>query len=546
MAGFRETFERPLGGYAPLAWAATALLLSSPGCITSANEGIDPPTDELSFITGLLLEGGEASGSACSGPSECSDTQACVQGQCQGAAPYIVAANANSNRDYNGSALVVLDLKRFFDATGIDGLGSAGASVSAAGEELTAERPCRRDAAQARVIECEESFFALPDAGVAMGVFAGAPVAMHQKSGERQILVPVRGEPSVTVVDLQGGQGGTPLRLSCASDGEARRCDAEHKLRAVRGDASLGRLPMHPRGIITDPSFDPPLAMMAHDARPELTLIAFEQNRADAAMILDTVPILASGPAGIGNSQDGRSGGSDLALYPCQPRESGGTPPLSTRNCTQPLVYASYRNRARVDLVSVTDLKDMQESKASCVQAKNAGASTFGCGVGARAVEHFDTGSFVPVDGSPADAFGASAFVPDGSYYFLLQRAPGALLRFDSRVDPKTQMPKNSFAGAIDICADASDLLIYSGERNYALVTCRDASQVNLIDLDSFNLIRSISVAANPSAMVADPVREVVYIPSFMNASINVLDMSESRPTRHSIVARLGLLEEID
>lgn len=526
-------------------WLGGLMTLAGAGCLTSANQGIDPPLDRMAFVTGLVLEGDAPTGQACDQDTPCPAGQGCQQGQCSAAPSRLIAANANSNRDYNGSALVVFDLDRFFDATGLEGFAKAPASATLLdpGATPTADAPCRKDAVMPGIVECEESFFSMPDAGVAMGVFAGNPVAMTQADGQRQIVVPVRGEPSVTVVDvMQGPQG---MQLRCADAPDARRCDADHKLRFVRNTPELGRLPMHPRGVVTDAKFDPPLAVLAHDSRPEITLVGFEAAKDDEAMILDTVPLLSSGPSGLGGTTPVRGGGSDLAMYPCTPANEGGTPPLSTRNCTEPLLYASYRNRARVDLISVSHAQDVT-SKPSCVRAEKAGVSTFGCGVGARRVASFSTGAIRPFQGASADMMGASAFSPDASYFYLLQRAPGVLLRFDTRVDPVTQMPKNEFAGAVDVCEKASSLLLYSGERNYGVVTCRDAAEIYLVDLDSFTVLKTIKVAANPSGMAADLAREVVYVASFLNANVSVIDMSNSRPTRHSVVARLGLLEEIE
>lgn len=545
MADVRTT--TPVSRRSWLTLAAISLFGFTSACLSGANDGVDPPMDRLFFITGLNLEGASSTGASCDAQTSCPTGQACVQGQCRGPARYLVAANANSKREYNASTLAVFDLDRFFGATGIKGLSTAGSSeqIQPAGATPSAQLPCRRDAAQTRVVECEESFFALPDAGVALGVFAGAPTPFLQKGGERQLLVPVRGEPSITVVDVRGGEGTAPIQLSCAKDPQTRRCDAAHKLRAVRNSVDLGRLGMHPRSIVTYPSFEPPLAMLGHDSRPDLTLLGFEAPNATSAMILDRVPLLTQGPAGIGGNAAARAGTSALAIYPCRSAKDGGTPPLSTRNCTQPLVYASYRNRARVDMISVSDLKEQAKNKASCVRARKAGVSEFACGVGARTVDSFETGSLIPATNVPKDLFGASAFLPDGSFYFLVQREPGALLRFDSRIDARSQMPKNQFAGAIDVCAGASDLLLYSGQRNYALVSCRDAAQVYLVDLDAFVLIKSIDVGASPSGMVADAAREVIYIPNFMNSTVTVLDMSETRSTRHSVIARLGLREEV-
>lgn len=533
---------------APLAGALGVALTAA--CLSGPNIGIDPPLDRLSFVTGLVLEGGALPDAPrCVDNSPCGADQACVQGRCERASNYLLAVNANSARDYNGSAISAFRLDRFLDATGLEGLARGpGAAIQPAGSPLSQDFPCRRDAVQSRVIECEESYFAEPSAGVALGVFAGQPAKIRRANGQRQILVPVRGEPSVTVVSIEGGQDSTSLRLQCAADPSARRCDSAHKLREVRDDSELGRLPLHPRSIVAIPDFSPPLALLSHDSRPELTLVGFENDRADSAMILESVRFFNEGQAGTGNSIGGGlalGGASDLSLYPCRSVQEGGNPPQITKNCQQPLVYASYRNRARVELLTVSDLGAQSSSRASCVRARAAGASTFACGVGARSIERFDVASIRP-NSSNNDVFGDTAFLPDGSRYFMVQRRPGALLRYDTSIDPDTRMPRNRFAGAIDICANASDFVTYSGARTYGLLSCRDEAKVYLVDLDAFVLVKTIDLGASPSGMVADPVRKLVYIPTFMDAIIAVLDMDPERATQHSVIARLGLREELN
>lgn len=529
--------------------------VASVSCLNEANNGVTPPLDRIRYLSGAVLDprptGQSGEGSACSRDSECPAALACVEQKCRGAARYLIAVNANSDRQHNGSTLIPIDLQAFLDAAGNS------AKLGGFDQVLDAATPCRRSRFRRELIECDERFFTLPEAAAIIGSYAGAPAAQLGSAGEAVLVVPVTGDPSLTLLRLSGGlSGGSaanqaaspagtntgPLQLRCWK-GEGPRCRDDSRLEFVEGKAEARRLALHPRGILTLRQDQKPAALGLHGTSPEISVVDLDVGGSSGqkAAIVETLPAMIGGPVGGGNPDEALPGGAAMALYPCRPGQDAAKTPGLSQNCRNPLVYASYRSQARV---AVLNLVSADKGGAECPANPPAGSD---CGLSLNFVDVFQSsGPVVNGGGSQSgfysgDALGAMAFAPSGEELYILQRDPGALLKVDTSMDASRKMPRNQFVGAVDICSAATDLELFQAQsKSYALISCRDRNSLYLVDVEAMQVIRIITVGATPSQIIIDRVRKLAYVTSFTASMLSVVDLDPQRRTRFSEIARLG------
>jgi hypothetical protein len=192
--------------------------------------GIDPPKDELFFPTGLAVS---------------------PDGR------FLFVTNGNSDLEYNGGTVAVVDL----------------AAVSrrlAAG----AVSGCRWAPQNPDILECDETGLIIDEATVRIGSFASdlavlerpewAPEADPETTGHYRLYAPVRGDPSVTYVDVlfENEEEGSALRcLSCGNgcadrEADIPSCADDHVVGGPPAEAPYidVDLPEEPYGIFVDES----------------------------------------------------------------------------------------------------------------------------------------------------------------------------------------------------------------------------------------------------------------------------------------------------
>src|SRR5690606_7946093 len=133
-------------------------------------------------------------------------------------------------------SLMAIDLDAYWEAAFADP-----GVIRPAGASLSASAPCRRVANLPQVVECMEEPFVEADATIHFGNFPGPATAWLRNPGDDQamVLIPVRGDPSITYAELSGGLDGSPLRFECGQDSDPdgqRMCDDQHRLRFLRND----------------------------------------------------------------------------------------------------------------------------------------------------------------------------------------------------------------------------------------------------------------------------------------------------------------------
>ncbi|PRQ05897.1 hypothetical protein ENSA5_00080 [Enhygromyxa salina] len=556
------------------ATAATSLVVATVSIAALAtscgdgNPGFDPPANELAFPSGLMLDprvSTEPSG-PCITDDDCEGDQLCGGGdQCREPARWLFAINANSDRRFNAGSMLALDLDRFWEAAFGDpsAILSAGAALSpdsdaynwaedsgvcgSSGAQAKAKQGqwCRRVANTPQMVECLEEPFVCSESTVHFGTFPGPAAAwdVDPSDNEAMLLIPVRGDPSVTYVEISGT--GDDLRLDCGSDpghDGSRYCDDDHRLRFLDNDPELTRLAREPFRVLVSPQPDLPLAYVSHQGDPDFTLLALEGIDSDEIQrpaIVHQANLLVIDGASLAYQ-----GGFGLAQRPCD--VDSGNAPSRTNGCSRPLVYSALRWTPYVNVMTAIthpQVPDADASEAACVPDDDADIS---CVPQAEPVKDFAVGALstanVPLSTS-RPILADVAFSRTGNELYVLQSNPGGLLRIDTSIGPDGEtidLP----AGQVEVCSQPTTLAVYDdGDNEYGLVTCYRSGELFVVDLASLTVVGLSRAGIGPDTMTVDLAREVVYIANTLDATISVIEMDPDSPARFTQIARLGLQE---
>jgi DNA-binding beta-propeller fold protein YncE len=201
-------------------WIAIVLA----GCTASSKE-VQPKPDELFFPTGAAVSPDER---------------------------FLFVANANSELRYDSGAVFVLDL----DA--IDQVANAWTS----GADTSG---CEIDPDHRETLQCGEKEFILADAGARIGNFATDIAVQDTGNGTLRLIVPTRGDPSITWLDFDGS------RLHCTDDQGFAICDEKHRLSYVQNDPDLALVPDEPFDAYADSAGQ--FAVVTHLSNGSVSLI---------------------------------------------------------------------------------------------------------------------------------------------------------------------------------------------------------------------------------------------------------------------------------
>jgi hypothetical protein len=528
---------------------ALALGLCTSLACEDQNLGVPPPDDQLVFPSGLLMD---------PRPRPAGET-----------IRWLFVANANSALSYSAGTVVAVDLDAFWaewfdEETGQtdpychhdhDAADPAkqheGRCVQPAGAALDADHPCRHMATNARIIECDESNFV--KASVHVGHFG--TVLGHSLDGSKlRLWLPVRGDPSITYIDVRGGVDEIP-RFFCEQgddDKDPDKCGDLHRLTHLRNDDDLVPLGREPFNILISPDPDINLGYVTHAGGGRATLIDLEwigpdgRKRpaiVDQIMLFDLTGII---PGGYG-----------LAQHPC-PEENA---PLATRGCTRPLVYGSFRyglalrsvTAARLDptaepLPTGTDVDTGTDPAAGndpqCADEDEIGEpGKVACDPQFEDFWWFGIAGLDPSPGSSLPVLGDVAFGdPRGDRLYVVQTNPGALIAVDTSLDDDG-VPHDRQAGApVEVCSEPTNMELFDdGLDRYALISCFRSAYVFVVDLDRMAVVQQIIAGTGPHDLVVDYERGAVYAANTLEATISVIDISRDRATRFTELARIGL-----
>ncbi len=544
-----------------VAVAATAATTGQLGC-TDPNTGIDPPVGNLFFPEGLLLDPRTPEGEA---------------------ARYLFVSNGNNDLAFNGGSVSVIDLEAFFDAWSADAAGDDGEPgrtytpypfcegpgercVLDVGAPTSDEFPCRRLGLLPQVVECDEGPFVVD--GVRLGDFSTLIDASIEPSGKARLWIPVRGDPSVTYVDVEGSWPEAP-DLDCGQsrgDGEARdesRCSDDFRLTHLRNEGDLDELPREPFNVHITEGEGYRYAFVAHSSGPALTVIDLDGLRGndDRPAIVDirdvfrpTIGTVLTGGFGLATRPCGACGtGEDVD-------DPGFNQPEITQGCTRPLVYSSLRFQLLATSFTASgidedELPDGAGQRDGCEDAQGnylgpycAGPDEIGqacalvCEPQIRNIVRFPIGGVDPLAATTAEALGDVQFGDAcGDELYVLQTNPGALLRLDTSLD--AGVPEDIPAGRpIEVCDQPTRFKVWP-EQGLAFVSCFQAAYVYVVDLRAEQVVDTVITGTGPHDLVLDEVRGMLYVANLLEGSVSVIDVSLDRPTRFKEIARIGLQE---
>jgi hypothetical protein len=590
-----------------------ALAIVGSGCADTeltGNPGFEPPPNALAFPSGVLVDPRVSTEPVLEG-SSCTTDLDCVRsgheelgdrgmecrkqdpmdatGECWARKParWLFVTNANSDRRYNAGSLVAIDLDAFWKAAF-----GEGADIRPAGTELSlSDRPwCRRVANLPQVVECLEEPFVDADATVHFGNFPGPTVAWDPEpdDNEATLLVPVRGDPSITYIGLSGSVDGPPV-FDCDQHAKSprRRCGDDHRLRFLRNDPEASRISREPFRILVDyahlseeekeqqekdgKKIRPDVAYVSHQGDPDLTLISLDGAFSTKEGTWTGRPAIVhqANLLGIVGQAQSIQGGFGLAERPC---ELVINEPNASLDCERPLIYASMRwspeVRALTEVVHPiveqpqTGVPEPEETGTetgmdadlpppiegwSCYDPDNPDAGGVTCDPQAVPLASLPVSPLsladVPLSTS-RPILADIGFSRSGNELYVLQSNPGGLLRLDTSIGSDGEVV-NLPTGQVEVCAQGTSFVIYdSGSGNeYGLVSCYRSGEIFIVDLTSLSVVGLTRAGIGPDTLAVDLVREVVYVANSLDATISIIDMSPRSTTRFTEIARIGLQE---
>lgn len=583
----------PAVARAAMASLAVSTVVLAGGCAEEPNPGVTPPDNQLFFPAGLLLD----------------------PRQGEKGSNFLYVVNANSDLGFNSGSIVAIDLKAFFDRwfdeqlrtvypycddeqgeedgqSEDDGPREPFKCVLDAGSQTSDAYPCRRLALRPQVVECDEEQFVKER--VRIGDFATFPAATQPGTdGSFRIFVPVRGDPSITYIDVDpaGSEADSPPVMSCDQQSEADplRCGDEHRLTHLRNDEELAELDREPFNIVMTEDY----AFVAHSQGGTLTLVDLDGiDESGKPAIVDAQGVFAS-------QQGERPGGFGLAIRPC---DVDGNAPTLTQACSRPLVYGSFRYAQLLSSFTADTLElppharrvdECRDPDNPCLERPNM-ASPDSCfsdvdGDGepdrpeppeepeSDDMDEDDSGppqAFLgPYCASPADIgeacavvceaqlLGAVRFFPGGLFppeggailgdiafpegsngdvLYAVQTNPGALLELNTALDESGEPRDVPARPPVELCEDPTRMKIAGGR---AYISCFQAASVFVVDLASFRVVDTVVTGTGPNDLVVDEVRGILYVANTLEASISVIDIREDSRNQFKELARIGLQE---
>jgi hypothetical protein len=458
------------------------------------------------------------------------------------AGDWLFVTNSNADLRYNDGTLIALNL----DRAAADRMP---ATPPEACPEVNYDNPlhsshdvdfCCRDALDPNLVNCDERQYVGDAANqgdgsynVRIGSFA-AGMVLQQPScpidsntgalcdicntfapGDDRLLIGVRGDTSLTYVDVTSRGADTPPFLKCVGSpsdapGGFVTCDADHHIITAKSGLASPSDDPNPPDI---PLPDEPYALAIDDKDGLLFIGHLSGNTTrpftGGFSLFDIAPI---GEGALGKPRF-------IAPFPSPfAANSVGSVGVTALNVNNGTVYASSRYVAQVAGLGTT---------AECAVPGTAGTS----GEPLREIAAFPNGAYYnpPLAGSETRGI---QFV-DGKA-FVLQRSPPALIRFQDQYTP---------TDILETCSSPTFLDKYdSGVGERLFVTCFADGEIYVYDPSLPRLVKTFPVGRGPSGLVFDNThgRNVAYVVGFGDNNISVIDLAPGSPTEYHVVQHIG------
>jgi hypothetical protein len=354
-------------------------------------------------------------------------------------------------------------------------------------------------------------------------------------SGRDRLLLGVRGDTSLTFIDVESNGADTPPSLRCVGDsrspdapGNFVSCDAGHRvIRAPSGLASVSN------EVSDTPPADVPLP-----------------DEPYALAIDDDAGILFIGHL-TGNTARANTGG--FSMFDIAPRTPGlqpsGAPGLDTPRFIAPFPSPFSANSA--GSVGTSGLKTRKVRKTTPDMSVPPWEATAGVYATSRFIPQvagLGTTTACPVDGTPEREIAA---FPNGTYYssplagaetrgvefigdrrsFVLQRTPPALIGFLDGTP----------TDVLETCGSPTFLDQHdNGVGPRLFVTCFADGEIYVFDPAVPRLVKTFRIGRGPAGLVFDDKRSVAYAVGFGDNNVSVIDLAPGSLTEYQVIQRIG------
>jgi len=408
---------------------------------------------------------------------------------------FLFVANANSELRFDSGTVGVIDLEHV-DRT-----------VTAWETSGALETGCHPDPDHRETLYCEgddppdkngdkhgERPFMLPGSATRIGNFATKIAIQDTGNGTLRLIVPTRGDPSITWIDFDGA------RLECNADAQGLPlCDEAHRLSYVHNDPDLAIVPDEPFDAYADSTGQ--FAIVTHLTTGAVTLV--DSPVGNNAVVADVMTgVFAADPL------TGLRGSTGVSA---RPSPSGD------------IIYVGSRSEPRIQTLTVGRPVNSDVAPPYLL-----------------AGNYFFLHTVGGLTGGSQDTRGI-AFSSTGDRMYLINRKPPSLQVFDTSLGP-TGFPRNAGIGATDICRQASTLAVMdAGDGDRAYVTCFQDGLMYIVDPRGLSSVENIvTVGRGPYSVVVAPNKKKVFITNFLEDTIAVLDANPTSPYYNRIVMRIG------
>jgi DNA-binding beta-propeller fold protein YncE len=410
----------------------------------------------------------------------------------------LFVTNGNSELRYDSGTVSVIDLDTV-DAVAsnwsVSQVIPSDAVVCPSGQQDVPANCCSVDPNNALTLICDETRFMGSDTAARIGNFATDISVQDTQNGTARLVIPTRGDPSITWVDWNG------TSLNCNSDDKSfELCDDDHRIADLDNNQNIGLLPDEPFFVWASSAGQ--YAVVSHFTSGDVTLI--------------------DSPIG------GKATASDLAVGFFEPDVNtgivgaagvGGRPSPSGD-----IVYVGAATEDRIQTFTV-------------------GRPVNGQSPFLLPGNYFFLDAVGGLAGDSEDTRGIT-FSPDGNRMYLINRDPPSLQIFDTSLKD-TGFPANEAIGATDLCREANLVqTVDAGDGDRVYVTCFQDGVLDVIDPSGGGaLIDQIQVGSGPYAVAASVSRKKLYVTNFLDDTVAVIDIAPGSPTRDRVVLRLGTIK---
>jgi YVTN family beta-propeller protein len=512
-----------------------ALLVAAvAGCHIDLNDpGTDPPVKQLYFPVGLAY-----------------DAVPRTDGHVD---RYLYVSNGNADLRFGGGTVQIVDVRRFEcavwrycqshdcpDTLKIDPICDDDAVIDAdvAFQPSANEAECQPDPLDPSVIDCDETPFIVGNATVRVGNFAGGIRLLKTGAEERRLFVSVRGDPSITWMDvhlggLRIGSEPPPPLLDCFDSGTkvasppAPGCHESHVLFNFSCTGRPGcnvefpTIPSEPFGMRLDSG-----ALV--DGTPYARLLVSALSTGQVTLI-----------DALGGNADSMIRNVSAAFFQADSSGRHGAFALAPQHAHDPT--SSWYMTSNLQPTIATFRVANAEVIVPSISFSFGGAFAIGSDV--RDIQ----------------------FEPGGNRAFLTENNPPSLLVLDTRTTDMRNpgQPLNQLVDIVNVCQTPSHMgvrrAMVAGApgtparlKTDVYVVCFLSNQVMVVDPDAPGVEDTILVGRGPNEVVFNfgdsddpdapltPPARRAFVSQYSEMSIAVIDVDPGSPTRNRMVARIG------